>query len=47
MSLWWIPAALAAWFVLAVVLALALGPALARRGEAPRPPGDDDEGQGS
>lgn len=30
MSLWWIPAGLAAWCVLAVALSLFLGPVLAR-----------------
>lgn len=48
MSLWWwIPAGLIAWCVLAVVVARALGPVLARNDKAPRPPGDDEEGRPS
>jgi len=36
---WWIPIGLAAWFAVAVVTALIVGPVLA--GGSPRPPQDD------
>jgi len=34
MRLWWIPAGLVAWFVLALGVALLIGPVLRRSGEA-------------
>jgi membrane protein YdbS with pleckstrin-like domain len=34
MSLWWIPAGIAAWFLVAVVVALCIGPVLGRRSQA-------------
>lgn len=43
-SLWWIPAGIAAWFVLAVAVALVLGPLLAGNDATPQPPGDEEEG---
>lgn len=46
MSLWWIPAGLAAWCVLAVAVALVLGPVLARSSQA-REAASEEEGQGS
>jgi hypothetical protein len=34
MSLWWIPAGIAAWFLVAVVVALCIGPVLGRCSQA-------------
>jgi hypothetical protein len=31
MSLWWIPAGIAAWFLIAIVVGLCIGPVLGRR----------------
>jgi hypothetical protein len=39
MSLWWIPAGIAAWFLVAVVVALCIGPVLGRRSQVPEAAG--------
>lgn len=33
MSLWWIPAGIAAWFLVAIVVSLCIGPVLGRRSQ--------------
>ncbi len=37
MSLWWIPAGIAAWFLISVVVGLCIGPVLGRCSEARGP----------
>jgi hypothetical protein len=39
MSLWWIPAGIAAWFLISVVVALCMGPVLAHCSQARETPG--------
>ena len=39
MSLWWIPAGIAAWFLMSVAIGLCIGPVLGRSSQAREAPG--------